>query len=167
MKAFSDLFTSLVVFLAVVSTFVFLYHNYKAPVSNYLFGDDMIGIVVRDVTLTVSIADDEEERKQGLSGVEELSTLEGKLFVFDEEGQYGFWMKDMLIPIDIIWINDNLEIVHIEEDVRPDTYPTIFNSPVPARFVLETNSHITSTFNIHIGDKVLIPSNRLPADLRY
>lgn len=146
---------------------VFLYQTYKDPIVEYFTGDSKIGILVRDIGLTVSIANDPEERYKGLSGVTDLPEMEGKLFVFDTEGQYGFWMKDTIIPLDIIWINNDLKIVHIEEGVQPDSYPTVFSSPVSARFVLEVNAHWVSTFNINVGDKVSIPGNKLPTDLRY
>ena len=167
MKLLRNFFLNLIIVVTMIATFVFLYQSYKDSVIDYFTGDSKVGILVRDVTFTVSIADTPEERYQGLSGVAELPTLEGKLFIFDTEGQYGFWMKDMVIPLDIIWINNDRKIVHIEEGIRPDSYPAVFSSPTPARFVLEINAHLVSTFNINVGDTVLIPSNKLPRDLRY
>jgi uncharacterized membrane protein (UPF0127 family) len=53
------------------------------------------------VPLTVAVADTNDERSRGLMGVEELSPLDGMLFVFDTESVRSFWMKDTLIPLDI------------------------------------------------------------------
>lgn len=61
------------------------------------------------------------------------------LFEFKEVGQYGFWMKDMKYPIDIIWIDENLHEVFRASSVPADSYPKVFSSPVPAKYVLETN----------------------------
>lgn len=166
MNTLRRLLVDLVILLTIVLTAFFLYQNYGQAVTDYFFGTEKIGILINDVTITASIADTDEERKEGLSGVASLPSTDGKLFIFDRTGSYGFWMKDTIIPLDILWINEELEIVHIEENVRPETYPAVFNSPEPARFVLEVNAHFVSTFNIEVGDKVLIPSHKLPEDLR-
>lgn len=150
----------------IASTLVFLYRTYQEPIMDYLLDTNTIGIHVRDVPLSVRVADTDAERQQGLSGVESMHAEKGMIFIFETEGDYLFWMKDMLIPLDIFWINNNLEVVHIEENVKPDSYPVRFGSPKPARFVLETNAFFADTFNIGLGDKIKIPSNRLPLDLR-
>lgn len=155
-----------VVLITVVITLGFLYDTYKDSVLDFFFSEQKIGVFVRDVPVTVSVADSETERIKGLSGVTSLREQEGKLFFFDSEGWYGIWMKDMLMPIDIIWINNQGNIVHIEENVMPDSYPTIYSSTVPARFVLEVNAFFVDTFNIKLGDKVTIPAHRLPGDLQ-
>ncbi len=155
-----------IILVTAVVTIGFLYNSYKAPVYDFFFNEQTVGIFIRDIPITVSIADNEEERSKGLSGVESLEAEEGKLFIFDKEGRYGFWMKDMLFPIDIIWIDNSGHIVHIEEGVLPDSYPTIYSSPVPARFVLEVNAFFVDTFRVKVGDKVSIPAHRLPDDLQ-
>lgn len=155
-----------IILVTAVVTIGFLYDSYKDPIYDFFFNEQTVGIFIRDIPVTVSIADNDEERSKGLSGVESLGAQEGKLFIFDEEGKYGFWMKDMLIPIDIIWIDNSGFIVHIEENVAPDSYPTIYSSPVPARFVLEVNAFFVPTFRVDIGDRVSIPAHRLPADLQ-
>ncbi|OGG41605.1 hypothetical protein A2837_00415 [Candidatus Kaiserbacteria bacterium RIFCSPHIGHO2_01_FULL_46_22] len=166
LNTFRPLVLDVIIFLTVVGTAFFLYQTYGPVVMNYLFGDQKVGMLVRDIGVTVSIADSPEERSQGLSGVESLAAHEGKLFIFDKEGEYGFWMKDMQIPLDIIWINNERRIVHIEENVSPKSYPAIYGSPEPARFVLEVNAFFASTFRINEGDTITIPSGYLPADLQ-
>jgi len=166
LSTFRPLVLDTIIFLTVVGTAFFLYQTYGLTVTNYFFGEQKVGMFVRDIGVTVSIADTPEERNQGLSGVESLPTDEGKLFIFDKEGEYGFWMKDMKIPLDIIWINNERRIVHIEENVSPESYPAIYGSPEPARFVLEVNAFFTSTFRINVGDTVTIPVRHLPPDLQ-
>ncbi|MEX2340806.1 MAG: DUF192 domain-containing protein [Candidatus Paceibacterota bacterium] len=151
---------------ALLFTFGFLYTSYKEVVYDFFFSESSVGIFIRDIPITVAVADSPDEHAKGLSGVASLGVQEGKLFLFDKEGRYGIWMKDMLIPIDIIWIDNSGRIVHIEENILPESYPTIYSPPVPARFVLEVNAFFVDTFNIQIGDMVTIPSHRLPADLQ-
>ncbi len=166
MKSFQRTIIDIIIIAVIVSVIVFLYTKYHETVSTFVFGEKTVGVLIRDIPLIVTIADSPEERAQGLSGISSLPERGGKLFIFDQPGKYGIWMKGMLIPIDIIWIDENREIVHIEEGVNPDSYPTIYTSPIAARFVLELNAFFVRTFKISVGDKVTIPSNYLPNDLR-
>src|SRR6056297_2901227 len=70
-------------------------------------------IILADVALT------NEDREQGLSGVKYMGDNEGMLFIFEEEKKHGIWMKDMRIPIDILWIKDEV-IVDVDEHVMPE-----------------------------------------------
>lgn len=161
-----SLIFNLFLVVAVIASVFLLGFLYKSQLSDFFFGDEKISVTIRDTAVTASVADSPEERSRGLSGVESLKEQEGMLFIFDRTGYYGFWMKDMLIPLDIIWIDEDSRVVHIEEDVRPETYPTIYNSVAPARFVLEVNAFFARTFNIQEGDTVTIPADHLPDDLR-
>lgn len=111
-------------------------------------------VIVNDHNINVWVADTQETRAQGLSGVPRLSEKQGMLFVFDTPNQNGFWMKDMKIALDIIWLNSAQEVVHIEENVTPDTYPESFYPPVPAFYVLEIGAGLAEKLNIKKGDKV-------------
>lgn len=87
--------------------------------------------------LRLEVADTSFSRLRGLSGRKVLSEGEGMLFVFPEDGLYGFWMKDMRFPIDIAWLDRRYRIVHLEKHVMPDSYPAVFSPGVHARFVVE------------------------------
>lgn len=104
-------------------------------------------------TFKVRIADSPEERGQGLSGTEPLKDNEGMLFLFDSNGFWGIWMKDMNYPIDIIWLNERKSVVHIEQNISPQTYPRTFMPPVPARYVLELKADATEKYGIKQGDQ--------------
>ncbi len=151
---------------AVSGTLWYLYVNYSETVIESLFGPQNQVIYIENLAVSVGVADTDAERRQGLSGVESLNELEGKLFIFEAEDFYSIWMKDMLIPLDIIWINEDYKIVHIEEQVSPDTFPRSFVSDEPARFVLEVNSFFVDSFKVNEGDRVTIPAGMLPQDLR-
>jgi uncharacterized membrane protein (UPF0127 family) len=80
-----------------------------------------------------------EERAQGLMFRQKLEFDQGMLFVFEREGIYSFWMKNMLIPLDLVWLDRGKRVVHVERDVPPcaeDPCPT-YTSNVPALYVLE------------------------------
>lgn len=142
---------------------IYGYREYSDDIQNALFQEgDTYRIFVDTVALEVSVADDSEERRQGLSGTDSLGELEGKLFIFETADTHGFWMKDMLYPIDILWIDEDLTIVHIAESATPDSYPTVFKPSVPARFVLETNASFVGTYKITVGTKVTLPPGLIP-----
>ena len=102
--------------------------------------------------LNIEIAKTDLDRERGLSGRVELAENEGLLFIFDREGYYGFWMKDMNFPIDIAWLDKNKKIIHIEENILPETYPKIFNATSTSLYVLETRAEFFKNSKIKIGD---------------
>ena len=113
-------------------------------------------VVIGETKLNVQVADSESERERGLSGKSSLNPGTGLLFVFDETGAHGIWMKDMLFPIDIIWIADNMQVIHLEENVSPDSFPTVFRSERFARFVLEVPAGFISEEGIKSGDLLTV-----------
>jgi uncharacterized membrane protein (UPF0127 family) len=107
------------------------------------------------------VADTAASREQGLSGRKGLSDDEGMLFVFDTPGRYGFWMKDMLFSIDMVWINQDGVVVHLERNVSPDTYfkfnpPATFINGPEAKYVLELASGASEKYGVYLGTKVKI-----------
>ena len=102
-------------------------------------------VAIGDTVLRVEVARTEEQLTTGLSRRRSLKEGTGMLFIFDTEGAHAIWMKDMRFPLDIVWIDENGKVVHIAEDVSPDTYPQSFSSPTPARYVLEVPAGYTTT----------------------
>ncbi|MEK6847268.1 MAG: DUF192 domain-containing protein, partial [Nanoarchaeota archaeon] len=91
---------------------------------------------VMDIDITIEIADSPEERAKSLSGRESLNENAGLLFVHNQPGIYGIWMKDMKFPIDVIWLDENYRVVDIAYYVRPDSFPKVFEPKVPAKYIL-------------------------------
>ncbi len=111
-------------------------------------------IKINNIVLNVDVADTPALREQGLSGRKGLGENQGLLFVFEQDGFHGFWMKDMLFPIDIAWIDKNKKIVHIEHSVSEKSYPKIFSPASLSLYVLETNANFFEKNKINIGDSV-------------
>lgn len=154
-----------IVTLSVVG--IFLYQQYwddlKATWEAYRSEQTLY---IGSVAISVTVADEEPERIAGLSGVRSLRDLQGKLFIFERDDIHGIWMKDMFIPLDIIWIDKDLQVIHIEENIYPETYPAVFAPPTEARFVLEMNAHFVSSLKIKVGDRLTLPANLLPKDVK-
>lgn len=113
---------------------------------------------INDYKLFVDVAQTPQERAQGLMYVEHMEYNRGMIFVFNREGNYSFWMKNTKIPLDIIWISEDLEIVHIEKDVPTCTELICpkYSSPVPAKFVLEVNAGWAKSAQIEPGMPVYL-----------
>lgn len=111
-------------------------------------------VKIGEKVLKVEVADTKIKQEQGLSGREGLDESSGMLFIFNVPSNYAFWMKDMKFPIDIIWIDQNLKIVHIEKDLSPETYPLIFKPEIPAKYVLEISAGLSSKSNFRVGDLI-------------
>ena len=105
----------------------------------------------------VSVARTEEEKHEGLQGIKELPKNEGMLFLFDDE-EVSFWMKDTEIPLDIIFINDELEVISVHEGI-PGSEEFITENNV--NFVLEVNKNS----GIQEGDELEIsPESKVKQD---
>ena len=88
----------------------------------------------------VELALTNQERALGLMNRENLPSSQGMLFIFDEERVLSFWMKNTLIPLDIVFINSDFEVVSVAKAVpcESDPCPT-YPSAGPAKYVLEVN----------------------------
>ncbi len=116
--------------------------------------NEVNAVVLANKTYSVEIADTNTERQRGLSLHTPLLENQGMLFVFNQDDFHGFWMKDMLFPIDILWIDSNLKVVHIEKHVSPETFPKVFYPTSKSRYVLEISSGQVDKSNIKIGELV-------------
>lgn len=110
-----------------------------------------VPLKIGNTTVKASVADSLPERIRGLSDTPFLPDDVVKLFVFNALGNHSIWMKNMNYSIDIIWATKDGEIVHIEENISPDTYPKSFESPVPAWYVVETNAGFVESNSITVG----------------
>ncbi len=118
---------------------------------------ELVPVTIGDVAVQASVADSLPERIQGLSGTPYLPEGVVKLFAFGAEGEHAIWMKDMKYSLDIIWVSKTGSVVHIEENVAPETYPDSFSSPKPAWYVIEANAGFVASSSIKVGDKVTVP----------
>jgi hypothetical protein len=117
-------------------------------------------ITVGSTSIQVSLANNEIDRRKGLSGVGSLPEGRGMLFVFPQENiRPTFWMKDMNISLDMIWINDG-KVTQIYENVpppasgTPDSALDLYIPNDPIDYILEVNAGFSAQNNIKVGDTV-------------
>ncbi len=108
-------------------------------------------------TFSIDVADDVQERAQGLMFVEEMPMLEGMLFVYERPQFVSFWMKNTLIPLDMLFASPQGEILRIHENAVPGDL-----TPIPGgegvQMVLEINGGLSSRLGIAEGDVMQHPS---------
>ena len=124
--------------------------------------DGAVGPVidVGETRFEVEIAATSEERRRGLSGRQSLADSSGMLFVFESTRVPSFWMKDMLIPLDFVWIGEECNVVDLHTDAPPPpagastgSLPR-YSPGSPVRYVLEINAGRVGELGIEIGDRV-------------
>lgn len=100
----------------------------------------------------LSLANDEATRQQGLSGVKSLPVNGGLLMDFKTDDRWGIWMKDMRIPLDIIWLNKTKRVVYIKENVSPDLGTSEVMQPKElSRYVIELPAGSAKEAGIKLG----------------
>jgi len=136
------------VILLIIVILVFIYQNNKNA-------EEISKVCIKDQCFSVELAKTPAEQAKGLSNRTSIDQSNGMLFIFQKADIYSFWMKDTLIPLDMIWINDN-KIVYIERSAQPcfETSCPIFNPNQTANYVLEINGNLASEYNISEGEIV-------------
>jgi len=84
----------------------------------------------------VTLAQTTQEQARGLMDIKNLASDQALVFPFDKSDIKTFWMKNMLIPIDLIWLNES-KVIGWEENMLPDNGERIYQSPSPANLVVE------------------------------
>lgn len=126
----------------------------QSPVSPKYYFDEVVTIQGEEVFL--SRITNREDHIRGLSGYPGLEKNQGLLFDFGEEGVRGIWMKDMLFPIDVIWLSASSTIVFIREHFAPESYPEVVKPQEEARYVIEFPAGFVSRTKLKIGDSLFL-----------
>ena len=103
--------------------------------------------------IDIEIANNHKERAEGLMGYRSLSDSQGMFFIYPKEKILSFWMKNTLIPLDIIFINKSQQIVKIHPNAVPMNETSIL-SKKPASYALEVNAGFCARHAIVEGDKI-------------
>ena len=150
----------LIIVVILGCVFCFFYFNGRAKVVSApsVKQSTISSVCMEGSCFQVELAETEAQRDQGLMNRKELAEDRGMLFIFDNNGLYPFWMKDTLIPLDMIWIDGNNKVVFITQNVQPCKSlicPSVFPTAL-ARYVLEVNAGISKKIGLKIGDEVKI-----------
>ncbi len=114
-------------------------------------------VQIGKVLITVEIADDNQKRAQGLMYRARLDSNCGMLFIFEEEQQLTFWMKNTRIPLSIAFVGANKRVVDIQEMVPAsdiELAPTTYSSKGLAKYALEMDKAWFTKNKIKVGDSL-------------
>lgn len=110
----------------------------------------------------IAVADDAGERAQGLMHVPKMASGAGMLFVYDRAAPVSFWMKNTLIPLDMIFADASGRVVSVHENAVPHD-ETPIPSGSPAQYVLEINGGLARQLGIAPGSELQHPAIQTPA----
>lgn len=135
------------------------FNNANADTNKITFQNSSLTIQTKDseYIFNIEIAITEKERSRGLMYRKELKQTEGMLFLYPEKQIIKMWMKNTLIPLDMIFINNNGKIIDIFKMTIPKDLTPI-GPNVKLKGVLEINGGLTSYLNINKGDFIIHPS---------
>jgi uncharacterized membrane protein (UPF0127 family) len=157
MTSLKKLTAALAVFVvAGVGTMIVYYHPAPAPTTPMHSQNKTVTLRVGTSTVLAEVADTPAKRELGLGGRAKLQEGSGMWFVFDTDDKWAFWMKDTLIPLDMLWAAADGTIVYVAHDVQPDSYPAAFAPASPARYTLEVPGGWAKKHGIAEGDKIVV-----------
>src|SRR5919109_1562425 len=114
-------------------------------------------VTLKGFELNADVPITSELMAKGLAVKNQLKENEAILFVFEESAKHSFWMKDMKFPIDIIWLDNDGKVVHIEQNLQPCVLVLICPNYIPntdSQYVLETATEFTQRYNISVGTDI-------------
>lgn len=122
----------------------------------YLPPSNSIKIKIANTNYNIELAKTTAQKIKGLSGRTELCKNCGMLFIFGFEGNLPFWMKDTLVPLDLIWLDKNGKVVDIKTITETNSTKTYQNQS-PAQYVIELNANDCQKIGLKIGDVIKLP----------
>jgi uncharacterized membrane protein (UPF0127 family) len=111
-------------------------------------------ISVDGAEFKILVADNDDKRSQGLMNISEMPDWAGMLFVFPSVVEVSFWMKNTLIPLDMIFIDEHGEVLKVHENAEPHDLTSI-RSDHPVKYVLEINGGLSASLGIEAGDQAI------------
>jgi uncharacterized membrane protein (UPF0127 family) len=126
-------------------------------------GDDaqkiaLVGPEDEAISVVVEIVDDAASRAEGLMGRQSLDSNEGMLFMFSSAQPLTFWMKNTLIPLDIIFFDAQGNVIGSDTMVPCTADPCLrYTSSGPANIALEVNAGFVETHGIGAGWRIALP----------
>jgi uncharacterized protein len=97
-----------------------------------------IAVQIDGTVYQAKVAYTEADRQKGLGGITEFSGNKAMILAFPSDNTWAIWMKDMKVPIDVVWLDASKKVVHVVSDISPLEGTNIRHvPPVPARYIVE------------------------------
>ncbi|NLF84114.1 MAG: DUF192 domain-containing protein [Candidatus Gastranaerophilales bacterium] len=145
--------TSKIVALCLVTAFIAVAASclaFKANENNYA--------IIKGRKIYLEIADTPEKQFKGLMHIKQLPENHGMIFLFNKAEPRSFWMKNMEMPIDIIFLR-NRKIITIHRNIQPDNGGKLYPSAYKSDCAIEVNAGFCDKYNVQEGDFILLSVN--------
>jgi uncharacterized membrane protein (UPF0127 family) len=150
---------TIIVVSLILICLVFIFYYFR-PFSPKI---SSVEIDIKNTKYTLEVANTPSQQTKGLSNRTSLCSTCGMIFVFRNDGIRPFWMKDTLIPLDMIWLNHQDQVVFIQTAEPqlniPMTQLKIYQNSDPAQYVIELNAGDANKLNLKEGDTIKLPNN--------
>jgi uncharacterized membrane protein (UPF0127 family) len=117
---------------------------------------EKISLKINNVIFQSFVADTNEKRLAGLSNWDNLPQNYAMFFIFSKPDYQGIWMKDMKMPLDILWLDENGKIIYLQQNISPATYPKIFTPDSLSLYVIELPAGTILQNKINLGMTVSV-----------
>jgi len=113
-------------------------------------------IYFKQDVFTVEVAKDQKQYGRGLMFRKQIPADGGMLFIFRNEARRYFYMKNMLIPLDMIWLNKDKKVIWIKKNAQPEGkgYYEVIDSGQSVQYVLEVNAGTADRIGLKAGDRL-------------
>jgi len=147
-----------IIYIALISVIFSLTANAEQRLEKFTNGQFVFP--EHDLTINVEIAKSKKQRALGLMFREQLVANKGMLFIFEEEAIQRVWMKNTLIPLDIIFISAEANIISIFKNIQPCRHNpcAIYSSNQKAKYMLEVNAGFVADKSIAVAEKIRFSS---------
>lgn len=142
-------------YIVLISVFFILLMAVSWHITKHVYsihGNRIEKVTMKNNIFYAEVVSTDEKMQKGLGGRKDMCEYCAMLFVFKEPGRYGFWMKGMNFPIDIIWIRKG-RVVHIEKNISEKSSRT-FVSENAADAAMEINTGLSDKLDLKIGDMI-------------
>lgn len=159
-------FSSVAIFVISIITVIFIrIQNGESFIFRFpgLTDDNKTVVEIKGVEFSVDLAITESQRAKGLMNVSELPLNEGMLFVYEKESPKTYWMKNVEIPLDIIFIDSNRRVVEIFKNIPPCETENCesYYCPKGVQYVLELNGGVSEENGFQMGNRVNFDLNAI------
>ncbi len=136
--------------------FLFIYDNDIKPVLDHKYE-----LRVGGNTKYLAVADTTEKQNAGLSNIDDMSTKEGMLFIFNTDQRFPFWMKDVKFNLDMIFMDKEMKVNYIFRNALPcgNDECSLYVSPYAYRYVIELKGGEVEKLGIKVGDVLEVTSD--------
>lgn len=146
-------------YIALIFILSLLGYGSSCPADNTSFLTGSVFFKANDLSLRVEIAANEKQRQTGLMFRQALDADQGMLFVFEEQSNISVWMKNTLIPLDVLFIDQTGKIVSMLKNLPPckQINCPVYHSGAPASFMLEVATGFIDQQQIQTGQALKLP----------